>query len=125
MPGLPIDESLPEEGPPSEFDVYSVIHLLRPDIRPELTEDETRRVMRQHLAYTSRLHAEGHTIAHGPLGDDPDRRVRAMAIFRAGPGDATRLAEADPAVRHGLFTIDVVRWHMAKGALADGIARTP
>lgn len=117
------DEALPEEDPPAEFDVYSVVHYWRPDEPPSLSDDVKRRLMRQHLAYNSCLFSEGHTIARGPLGDDPDRRLRAMTVFLDAPEEAIRLARADPAVQHGLFTVEVTRWHMKKGSFAEGLSR--
>jgi hypothetical protein len=118
-----LDETLPEEDPPAEFDVYSVVHYWRPDEPPSLSDEVKRRLMRQHLAYNSRLFREGHTFARGPLGDDPERRLRAMTIFFDDPDEAIRLARDDPAVRHGLFTVEVTRWHVRKGALAEGLSQ--
>jgi uncharacterized protein YciI len=118
-----VDRTLPEEGPPEKFDIFSVAFLWLPDTPPELTDEDRGHLMRQHLAYHSRLHREGLTVAHGPLGQDPDRRLRAMSIFRGDIGETRKLAEADPAVQHGLFRVEVQPWATAEHALKAGASR--
>jgi uncharacterized protein YciI len=52
------------------------------------------------------------------LSDQPDDGWRGICLYQVGSlEEARRLAELDPAVRAGVFSVDVMSWYTAKGAL--------
>ena len=66
-----------------------------------------------HLAETGKL------VVAGPLGDQPDPRMRGIELFDVGSTEeAKRLAEEDPAVKAGRLEVVVMTWYVEKGALA-------
>jgi uncharacterized protein YciI len=62
-----------------------------------------------HRAYMAELYARGRVLLGGPFLDDAGGGV---ALLRAkGRDEATALLAADPAIREGVFTGVVRRWH--------------
>jgi uncharacterized protein YciI len=74
------------------------------------------------MAHLAELHEAGHLLAAGPL-DDED--FRGLNILRAEPERARELAEQDPAVRIGRFTVKVIPWRVPAGALSFSRTRFP
>lgn len=103
---------------PEAFDVYTVVVLRRPDDAPELPEDELEELQTRHLAYRAELTRQGVLVANGPFGEQSDPTYRGMSVFACGPDEAARLSEADPSVRAGRLTCDVMEWWVAAGSLA-------
>ncbi len=67
--------------------------------------DEERTTMMAHIAYWTKLAAEGRVLAFGPVEDE--HRTYGLAIVLAEDrSDAERLRDGDPAVRspHGFTT---------------------
>jgi uncharacterized protein YciI len=61
----------------------------------------------------------GHLKVAGPFSEQPDDSWRGLCLYRVGSLEqARRLAEADPAVRAGRLSIDVMHWYTAKDALS-------
>jgi uncharacterized protein YciI len=104
--------------PPSEFDVYQLVILRRPADRPTYDEATEDLLQSQHLGHFADMKEAGLMRVAGPLSEQPDETMRGICLYQVDSVDeARRLAEADPAVRAGLFTIDVMTWRTAKGAL--------
>ena len=62
-----------------------------------------------HRAYMAELYAQGRVLLGGPFLDDAGGGI---ALLRAkGRDEATALLAADPAIREGVFTGVVRRWH--------------
>jgi uncharacterized protein YciI/ketosteroid isomerase-like protein len=62
-----------------------------------------------HRAYMAELYARGRVLLGGPFLDDAGGGI---ALLRAkGRDEATALLAADPAIREGVFTGVVRRWH--------------
>jgi uncharacterized protein len=114
-------ETLRTAAPPAEFDVYELVLLRRPEVRPEIAEEEADLLQRQHLGHFANMTEAGFLKVVGPLGDQPDDSWRGVCVYQVGSlEEARRLAEMDPAVRAGQLFIEVMRWYTAKGALRSG-----
>jgi uncharacterized protein YciI len=108
----------PTAEPPDEFDVYELVLLRRGQSEPRLDAETMELLQRQHLGHLETMKAAGHLAVAGPFGDQPDDNWRGLCVYQVGSLDeARRLAQADPAVRAGQLTVDVMHWYTAKGAL--------
>ena len=105
-----------ESGPPAAFDQYQLVLLERRPDAPELDEQAGDSLQRQHLGHFARMRAAGLMTVAGPIrGDDA---IAGICIYRADtPERARRLAEDDPAVRAGRYTIRSMDWFTAKDAI--------
>jgi uncharacterized protein YciI len=109
----------PTAEPPTEFDVYELVLLRRAAVRPEIDEETADRLQGQHLGHFAAMKEAGHLKVAGPLDDQPDDSWRGICLYQVGSLDeARRLAELDPAVKAGRFTVDVMTWWTAKGAIS-------
>lgn len=106
----------PESGPPGEFDRYQLVLLERSADAPELDEETGDRLQRQHLGHFAKMRRAGLMTVAGPArGDDT---IAGVCIYRADtPDRARQLAEDDPAVRAGRYTVRVMNWLTAKDAM--------
>jgi uncharacterized protein YciI len=102
--------------PPADFDTFQLVRLIRVVPPPVLDEAAAASLQRQHLGYFAKMRAAGYMMAAGPAdGDEP---VAGICIYRANSVDEARiLAEDDPAVRAGRFTVEAMGWFTPKGAL--------
>jgi uncharacterized protein YciI len=104
--------------PPDEFDVYELVILRRPDDAPPLDDEAAELLQRQHLGHFASMKEAGYMRVAGPLDNQPDESWRGICLYQVGSlEEARRLAQSDPAVRAGRFSIDVMNWYTAKGAL--------
>jgi uncharacterized protein YciI len=104
--------------PPSEFDLYELVLLIRPESRPELDHDEAERLQSQHLGHLAAMRESGKLKVAGPLADQPDDSWRGVCLYQVGTlAEARRLAELDPAVRAGAMSVQVMSWYTTKGAM--------
>src|SRR5204862_7043759 len=100
-----------------EFDGFTVALLLLGPNPPELGEEEVNALQDAHLAHLAELHDAGHLLAAGPLLGGPDGRFRGLSIFRSDPELTRQLCDADPAVRAGRFSGDVLAWMVPGGSI--------
>src|SRR5215831_11361295 len=108
-----------------QFDRFTITLLvLRPDA-PELDEAAADALQDAHMAHLADLHDAGHLLAAGPLLGAPDGRYRGLSILNVDPERARELKEADPAVRAGRFSIEVLPWIVPGGAMRFAPARFP
>jgi uncharacterized protein YciI len=106
-------------APPADFDVYQLVILRRPPDRPRYDEETEDLLQSQHLGHLANMKDAGLMRVAGPLSDQPDESMRGICVYQVtSNAEARRLAEADPAVQAGLFTIDVMTWRTAKGAVS-------
>lgn len=108
----------PPPGVPSEFDVRTIVFLVRPDDAPDLPEEELERLQRQHLAYGADLFARGLTVVNGPLTDQTDTAMRGVTIYAVDEEQALALARQDPSVLAGRLRIEAARWWTAAGRIS-------
>lgn len=112
-------EDPPTAEPPTDFDVYEFVLLRRPEGIAEIDDETAERLQRQHLGHLAAMKKAGHLKVAGPLGNQPDESWRGISIYNVGSlEEARRLAELDPAVRAGRFSVDVMSWYTTKGALS-------
>jgi uncharacterized protein len=111
------DIDLPEADPPSEFDEYTLVLLYRGANPPQLSEQESDRLQRQHLGHLESMHKRGVLLVHGPFSEQPDDNFRGLCVYGTGLEEARRLAESDPAVRRGRLRIVAFKWYTPKSAL--------
>ncbi len=90
-----------------ELQAFELVLLRRPPTPPVLDEAALEQNQREHLAYYAKLRADGTVLTNGPLLDQPDESLRALVFFRTGSLETARqLAEQDPAVQAGRFTVE-------------------
>ena len=105
-----------------ELDRFTVALLvLRPDA-PQLDEDAANALQDAHMAHLADLHEAGHLLAAGPLSHE---RLRGLTILTVKPERARELKEADPAVRAGRFSVELIPWLVPAGALRFSPTRFP
>ena len=103
--------------PPDEFDEYQLILLERPPNQPQLDEAALLDLNRRHLGHFGVMRAAGLLMVAGPI--DGDGAIAGICIYRAGSVERARaLAEDDPAVREGRFTVRAMTWYTGKDAVA-------
>lgn len=118
-------EEAPEEAaPPREFDNYWLVFLERGDDPPELDEEASAKLQRQHLGHLSKVFREGYSLVAGPFEVPADEPLRGIVLFR---GDLTeeevvRLASSDPAVQAGRLKVRVMKWWTGARALRFPLA---
>jgi uncharacterized protein YciI len=105
-----------------QFDSFTIVLLiLRPDA-PQLDDAAAVALQDAHLAHLADLHEAGHLPAAGPLSDE---EFRGLCIMSVGPERARELADQDPAVRAGRFSVEVIPWMVPGGAVAFSRTRFP
>jgi uncharacterized protein YciI len=95
--------------------------ILRPDA-PNLDDEGAARLQDAHLAHLADLHEAGYLLAAGPLTDE---RFRGLSILSVDAERALALAEQDPAVIAGRFSIKVIPWMVPRGAISFAKTRFP
>lgn len=97
-----------------QLERYTITLLvLRPDA-PKLDEQAAAALQDAHMKHLADLHEAGQLLAAGPLADD---QLRGLNIMRATPEEARALAEQDPAVRIGRFSVKAIPWMVPAGAM--------
>ena len=104
-------------GVPAEFDVLTVVFLVRPPEPPEFSDADLERLQLEHLAYGFDLGNRGITVANGPLVDQSDPAMRGMTVYAVGATEALAIARADPMVRAGRLQAHVARWWTGVGKI--------
>jgi uncharacterized protein YciI len=111
--------------PPDEFDEYELIILMRGSHPPQLSDEESELLQRQHLGYLNTMREAGYLKVAGPFSDQPDDVWRGMGLYHVGSlEEAVRLASQDPAVRAGHLALSAMKWYCAKGAVTFPLMRS-
>lgn len=98
---------------------YQLVILQRPAQPREYPQEKLDEIQKEHLGHLMHLAETGKLVVAGPLGDQPDPRLRGLELFDVGSTEeAKRLAEEDPAVKAGRLEVVVMTWYVEKGALA-------
>ena len=104
------------------FDRFTIALLvLRPDA-PQLDEQAAGELQEAHMSHLADLHEAGYLLAAGPLSDE---KYRGLSILNVDPERARELKEADPAVRAGRFSVEVIPWMVPGGAISFAPAHFP
>jgi len=108
---------------PVEFESYQLVLLQRPEHPREYAADKVEEIQQAHLAHLRHLAEAGKLVVAGPFDNQPDPRLRGLALFRVGSiEEARQLAESDPAVKAGRLEVVVMTWYTEKGAMTFPIA---
>lgn len=91
---------------------YTIVLLTRPADAPEFSRDELEELQRRHLAFLTRMRAEGKMLVSGPLAGQPDPAWRGLCIYLASLEEAREWVEQDPAVRARRLAATVFQWMM-------------
>lgn len=125
-PQVPQPDDHPRAATPAapvEFESYQLVLLQRPEHPREYADDKLEEIQQAHLAHLRHLAESGKLLVAGPLDDQPDPRLRGLALFSVGSLDEARqLASQDPAVKAGRLEVVVMTWHTEKDALAFPLA---
>jgi uncharacterized protein len=126
-PGPTAPAASTHPGPPSvqfELDTFALL-LLRPGNRaPELDERTVNRLQAEHLQYLFGLQSAGQLLAAGATAEGfAEQTVTGLGFFGTSREVALQLAEADPSVKAGLDSAEVVTFMCPKGAISFPHAR--
>jgi uncharacterized protein len=110
---------------PDWFDVYTIVILRRPPNAPAMSDEELDVLQARHLAYRSELRERGILVVNGPLGEQTDVSLRGLSIFACSLEEAARLSDADPSVKAGRLSYDLMEWWVAAETLAFPKADRP
>ncbi len=59
-------------------------------------------------------------MTNGPVSDQGDPSLRGLTFYRTGSLARSRqLAEADPAVRAGRLTVEIMTWYCPPGTMSQ------
>jgi uncharacterized protein YciI len=105
-----------------EFDDHTVTLLLHNPTGPTLDQAEAAALQDQHMSHIADLAERGHLVAAGPVFDETYRGIAIMAV---PPDKALELHASDPAVRAGVYTVQVLPWRVPSPAVAFRPARFP
>ena len=105
-----------------EFDDYSVTLLVHSPDGPRLDEAEAAAMQDRHMGHIADLADLGQLVAAGPVFDET---YRGLSILTVSPQEALELSAADPAVRAGIYRVEVLPWRLPAGAMTFSPARFP
>jgi uncharacterized protein YciI len=101
-----------------ELEAFELVLLRRPKDATPYPEDVLQRIQAEHLAYHARLRESGEIVTNGPVRDQPDGSIRGLTFYRTGSlAHARQLAEADPAVRAGRLSVEIMTWYCPPGTM--------
>jgi uncharacterized protein len=102
-----------------DLEAFELVLLSRPENPREYDDAELERIHQEHLAHHDRLRASGQVVTNGPVIDPPYPALRGLTFYRTGSlAETRRLAEADPAVRAGRLTIEIMTWYCPPGTMS-------
>jgi uncharacterized protein len=98
-----------------DLDSVTLVLLRRGPRAAEFTGRRLEELQERHLAYLDEMRRRGHLVAAGPFDDQPDETLRGIALYMTDVETTRALAEADPSVRAGRLSVDVMRWSFFRG----------
>ena len=102
-----------------DLEAFELVLLRLPASAPDYPDEELERIQREHLAYHAGLREAGHVVTNGPVDGQPDPSLRGLTFYRTGSlARARELAEADPAVRAGRLTVEIMTWWCPPGTMS-------
>ncbi|MDJ0840453.1 MAG: YciI family protein [Acidobacteriota bacterium] len=107
-----------ESHVPKEFDTWWLVLLKKGEVRSQ-NETEAADIQNKHLKHLSDMRASGKMKVAGPLEVSPDHPIRGICFYDGALSqeEVRKLAEADPAVKAGRLTVEVVKWWLPKGGV--------
>src|SRR6266567_7816859 len=97
-----------------EMGTFYVCLLVKP---PNFSASQaSQQLFQSHFNHVKGLLASGKAAIAGPFGDDT--RIAGVFVLNASsPEEARALEEADPLVKEGGFSVEVLKWWAAKGIM--------
>lgn len=85
----------------------------------EITGDERKQAFAGHFSNMERLANEGKLAVAGPFGKN-DKSFRGLFILNAATvEEAEALAASDPAIKAGIFVVDLIPWYGSASLMAS------
>jgi uncharacterized protein YciI len=101
-----------------DLEAFELVMLRTPEDATPYADDVLERIQQDHLAYHATLRESGQVVTNGPVSDQPDPSLRGLTFYRTGSVARSRqLAEADPAVRAGRLTVEIMTWYCPPGTM--------
>jgi len=108
-----------------KFEGYTIALLIRRQDAPKLSEAEEAAIQDAHMANLADLHKAGDLLVAGPVLGASDRELRGFSILKVDVERAREIKESDPAVRAGLYRIEVHPWILPTGLIAFSPGQLP
>ena len=103
-----------------DLEAFELVLLRRAQDAPPHADEVLERIQQEHLAYHASLREGGQVVTNGPVSDQPDLSLRGLTFYRTGSLARSRqLAEADPAVRAGRLTVEIMTWYCPPGTMSQ------
>ena len=100
-----------------QFDQFSLVLLVTGPRAAEIDEQQRATLQDAHLNHLATLHEAGQLIAAGPLVRGDTTGFRGASILNVGVDEARSLCEQDPAVKAGVFDLEILAWLVPAGAV--------
>jgi uncharacterized protein len=102
-----------------DLEAFELVLLRAANDPPSSPQDVLAHIQAEHLAYHHRLRDSGEIVTNGPVRDQQDQSLRGLTFYRTGSLERSReLAEADPAVRAGRLTVEIMTWFCPPGTMS-------
>jgi uncharacterized protein YciI len=114
MPAIAPAARTSAQEPKYEMGTFYVCLLIKPsDFQVSKASPQ---LLQNHFKHVQELTASGKAAIAGPFGDDT--RIAGVFVLNASsPEEARALEEADPLVKEGGFSVEVLKWWAAKGIM--------
>jgi uncharacterized protein len=108
------------------FDCHTISLLYRRPDGPSLSDAEAAAFQDAHMAHLADLYDAGILLAAGPVASsDGSGGLCGFSILKVDPVQARELKERDPAVRAGIYRIEVCTWMLPAGLVGFSHGRLP
>jgi uncharacterized protein YciI len=97
------------------LDSVTLVLLRRGPRAAAFTDEEVEDLQVRHLAYLDEMRRRGHLAAAGPFAEQRGETWRGICLYVTDVETTRVLAEADPSVRAGRLSVDVMRWSFLRG----------
>ena len=99
-----------------EMGTFYLVLLIKPANWSSAQTAETQQLLQTHFKHVQGLIASGKAAIAGPFGDDT--RIAGVFVLNASSSEEARVwEEADPLVKSGGFSVEVLKWWAAKGVM--------
>lgn len=108
-----------------KFDRFTVALLVLRSDRPKLGQKEEDELQDAHMAHLAKLHDQGDLLLSGPLLGAEDRDIRGLSIYKGSVEEVKALADKDPGVRAGRYSVRIFPWMVPGGTVTFSRSRFP
>jgi len=103
-----------------ELERYTFVLLRRGPRAFDYDEDELDRLQAAHLGHRDAMRERGALLIAGPFREQPDETLRGFCLYGTELEETRALVAADPSIRAGRMTADVMVWLTKPGELRRG-----